>query len=168
MKLLINMKPNFVFHACLAAGVSALGILSASIAYAGNGVPDYIVEHKGQPAIAVFEDVKQSYALGCPGFRSLWKKVPVQQAVSSAVFNRIVSANPIVADIPCNGSVNPYAPSGEPGALVFSHRDGQYYRHYINSLDFVKTVGGGELIQISREKFYNRYPNRGIDFRVSR
>jgi hypothetical protein len=162
------MKPKLVFHACLAAGVSALGIFSASVAHAGNGVPDYIVEYQGQPAIAVFEDVKQSYALGCPGFRNLWRRVPVQRAVSSAVFNNIVSANPIVADIPCNGSVNSYAPSGEPGALVFRHRDGQSYRHYINSLDFVKTVGGGNLIPISREEFYNQYPNRGTDFRVSR
>ncbi|MBS9390231.1 MAG: hypothetical protein HEQ33_15615 [Dolichospermum sp. WA123] len=165
---LFNMKSKFVFHACLAAGVSAFGILSASVAQAGNGVPDYIVEYKGQPAIAVFEDVKQSYALGCPGFRSLWKKVLVQQAVNSAVFNRIISANPIVADIPCNGSVDPYAPSGEPGALVIPHRDGKSYRHYINSLDFVKTVGGGNLIPISREEFYKRFPSRGTDFRVSR
>lgn len=162
------MKPNFVFHACLVAGVSALSILSASVAHAGNGVPDYIVEYQGQPAIAVFENVKQSYALGCPGFRSLWSKVPVQRAVNSAVFNRIIQANPVVADIPCNGSVDPYAPSGEPGALVIRHRDGQNYRHYINSIEFVRTVGGGNLIPISRQEFYDRFPNRGTDFRLSR
>jgi len=162
------MKFKLALKACLMAGISVLSVIPASIAQAGNGVPDYIVEYQGQPAIAVFEDVRQSYALGCAGFRSLWSRVSVQRAVSSTVFNRIVEANPVVADIPCNGSVDPYSPSGEPGALVIRHRDGQYYRHYINSIDFVRTVGGGNLIPISRQEFYRRFPNRGTDFRLSR
>jgi hypothetical protein len=149
--------------------ISAIFTLgTVSVAHAGGGTPDYIVEYQGQPAIAVFEDVNQSYAIGCAKFRSVWSKVPVQRAVSSAVFNTIVNTNPVVADIPCNGSVDPYAPSGEPGALVFQHRDGKYYRHYIDSLDFVKTLGGGDLIKISREDFYQRFPNRGTDFRLRR
>jgi hypothetical protein len=162
------MKSKFALKACVTAGISILSIIPASIAHAGNGVPDYIIEFQGQPAIAVFEDVRQSYALGCPGFRNLWSRVPVQRAVSSVVFNRIVSVNPVVADIPCNGSVDPYAPTGEPGALVIRHRNGQYYRHYVNSIEFVRTVGGGDLIPIARQEFYNRFPNRGTDFRLKR
>lgn len=162
------MKSKLLLKACLTAGISILSIIPASIAYAGNGVPDYIIEYQGQPAIAVFEDVKQSYALGCPAFRNLWGGVPVQRAVSSTVFNQIMSVNPVVADIPCNGSVDPYAPGGEPGALVIRHRNGQSYRHYVNSLEFVKAVGGGDLIKIGREEFYNRFPNRGTDFRLKR
>lgn len=162
------MKSKFGLKAYLTAGISILSVIPASIAHAGNGVPDYIIEYQGQPAIAVFEDVKQSYALGCSGFRSLWSRVPVQRAVSSAVFNQIMSANPVVADIPCNGSVDSYAPAGEPGALVIRHRDGQYYRHYVDSIEFVRKVGGGNLIDIAREEFYNRYPNRGTDFRLKR
>ncbi|GET43244.1 hypothetical protein [Microseira wollei] len=162
------MKSKFVLKACLTAGISILSVIPATIAHASNGVTDYIIEYQGQPAIAVFEDVKQSYALGCSGFSSLWSRVPVQRAVSPATFNRIVSANPIVADIPCNGSVDPYALSGEPGALVIRHRNGRYYRHYVDSIEFVRTVGGGDLIPISRQEFYKRFPNRGTDFRLSR
>jgi hypothetical protein len=162
------MKSKLVLKAYLTAGISILSVIPASIAHAGNGVPDYIIEYQGQPAIAVFEDVKQSYALGCSGFRSLWSRVPVQRAVSSAVFNQIMSVNPVVADIPCNGSVDPYAPTGEPGALVIRHRDGQQYRHYVNSIEFVRTVGGGTPIRIDRQEFYNRFPNRGTDFRLKR
>ncbi|MEH2245673.1 hypothetical protein [Nostoc sp.] len=162
------MKLKFTLKACLVAGISILSVTSASIAHAANGVPDYIVQYQGKPDIAVFEDVKQSYALGCPAFRSLWSRVPVQQAVSSAVFNRIMSANPVVADIPCNGSVDPYitTPSGL-GALVIRHRDGQPYRHYINSPDFIRAVGGGNSISISAQDFGRRFPNRGTDFRLS-
>lgn len=162
------MKSRLVLKACLTAGISILSIIPASIAYAGNGVPDYIIEYQGKPAIAVFEDVKQSYALGCPRFRNLWSRVPVQRTVNSTLFNQIMSVNPVVADIPCNGSVDPYAPAGEPGALVIRHRDGQYYRHYVNSIEFVTAVGGGESIKIGREEFYNRFPNRGTDFRLKR
>jgi hypothetical protein len=79
-----------------------------------------------------------------------------------------MNANPVVADIPCNGSVDSYAPTDEPGALVIRHRDGQYYRHYVNSIEFVRKVGGGNFIPIVREEFYNRYPNRGTDFRLKR
>lgn len=39
------MKLKFALKACLTAGISILSVIPASIAYAGNGVPDYIVEY---------------------------------------------------------------------------------------------------------------------------
>ncbi len=144
-------------------------IFPISSASAGNGVPDYIVEFSGQPAIAVFEDVKQSYAIGCPAVRSLWSKVKVQKAVSPAIFNQIVAINPVVADIPCNGNTEAWAPKGEPGALVIPSRDGKpSCRHYVNSLDFFTATRAGGERPISAQDFRNKYPCRGTDFRVSR
>ena len=131
------------------------------------GVPDYIVEFSGQPAIAMFEDVKQSYAIGCPALRSLWSKVQVQRSVSSAIFNQIIAINPIVADIPCNGRVRAYSPKGEPGALVIPYRNCSLCRHYVNSTAFFTATCAGGEIPISAQDFRSQFACRGTDFRVA-
>jgi hypothetical protein len=152
----------------ITTSVATLCTVPISSARAGNGVPDYIVEYRGQPAIAVFEDVNQSYAIGCPAVRSLWSKVNVQRAVTSAIFNQIIAINPIVADLPCNGRVRAYAPKGEPGALVIPYRDGSFCRHYVNSTAFFAATRAGGEIPISAQDFRSEFACRGTDFRVAR
>lgn len=162
------MKCNLLSTAMVVSpSIAILSIFPISSARAGNGVPDYIVEFSGQPAIAVFEDVKQSYAIGCPAVRSLWSKVKVQKAVSSAIFNQIVAINPVVADIACNGRTRAY-PTGEPGALVIPYQNGSFCRHYVNSLEFFTATRAGGEIPISAQEFRNNFPCRGTDFRVAR
>ena len=76
--------------------------------------------------------------------------------------------NPVVADLPCDGSIKAYAPTNEPGALLIKHRNGVYYRHYIHPLDFLAALKTGDLIPISASEFVERFPERGTDLRVFR
>jgi hypothetical protein len=74
----------------------------------------------------------------------------------------------VVADIPCNGNSEAWAPTGEPGALAIPHRNGKYCRHYVNSGEFFTATQAGGLRPISAQGFRNKYPCRGTDFRVFR
>ncbi|NDJ20010.1 hypothetical protein [Myxacorys almedinensis] len=49
------MKFKFALKACLTAGISILSIIPASIAHAGNGVPDYILEYQGSAQDVMIE-----------------------------------------------------------------------------------------------------------------
>ncbi|MEG4280511.1 hypothetical protein QUA62_24000 [Microcoleus sp. MON1_C1] len=129
-----------------------------------SGVPEAIVQTAGQPALAVFPERKESFALGCD-FSNLWRGLSVEQ-VSSTVYSATKAAAPVVADINCDGRVQAYAPQGEPAALVISYRDGVSRRHYINNTEFVRVITGSDrLIPISRQDFARRFPQRGTDFR---
>ena len=131
------------------------------------GVPNLMIQTEGYPVVAVFSERKESFALGCMEIRNIWGKIPVQ-AVSSSMYNSIQASNPVVADLPCNGSIRAYAPTGEPGALVIKHRNGVNYRHYINPLDFIAAVKAGDLIPIDVSEFRTTFPDRGTDFQVYR
>lgn len=129
-----------------------------------SGVPEAIVQTAGQPALAVFPERKESFAIGCD-FSNLWRGLRVEQ-VSSTVFSATKAAAPVVADIYCDGRIQAYAPSGEPGALVIRYRDGVNRRHYISDVEFVKVITGSDrLIPISRQDFAAQFPQRGTDFR---
>jgi len=129
-----------------------------------SGVPEAIIQTVGQPALAVFPERKESFALGCD-FSNLWRGLRVEQ-VSSTVFSATKAAAPVVADINCDGRIQAYAPQGEPGALVIRYRDGVSRRHYISDIEFVKVITGSDrLIPISRQDFAARFPQRGTDFR---
>ena len=129
-----------------------------------SGVPEAIVQTAGQPALAVFPERKESFAIGCD-FSNLWRGLRVEQ-VSSTVFSATKAAAPVVADIYCDGRIQAYAPSGEPGALVIRYRDGVIRRHYISDVEFVKVITGSDrLIPISRQDFAAQFPQRGTDFR---
>ncbi|MEL6440056.1 MAG: hypothetical protein AAFQ80_12470 [Cyanobacteria bacterium J06621_8] len=132
-----------------------------------SGVPNFMIQTQGYPVVAVFSDRKESFALGCIEIRNTWEKIPVQ-VVSSSTYNSIQSTHPVIADLPCNGSVRAYAPTGEPGALVVRHRNGMYYRHYIHPLDFIGALKAGDLIPIDVSNFRTIFPKRGTDFRVYR
>ena len=128
-----------------------------------SGVPEAIVQTAGQPALAVFPERRESFALGC-NFSNLWKGLRVEQ-VSSTVYSATKSAAPVVADIHCDGRIQAYAPQGEPGALVIPYRDGASRRHYVSDVAFVKAITGSDrFIPISREDFAARFPQRGTDF----
>jgi hypothetical protein len=127
-------------------------------------VPEAIVQTAGQPALAVFPERRESFAVGC-NFSNLWRGLRVEQ-VSSTVYSATKAAAPVVADIYCDGRIQAYAPQGEPGALVIPYRDGVSRRHYINNIEFVKVITGSDrLIPISRQDFAARFPQRGTDFR---
>jgi hypothetical protein len=127
-------------------------------------VPEAIVQTAGQPAIAVFPERKESFALGCD-FSNLWRGLRVEP-VSSTVYRATISAAPVVADISCDGRVQAYAPQGEPVALVIQYRDGISRRHYISDVEFARVITGSDRsISISRQDFATRFPQRGTDFR---
>ena len=131
------------------------------------GVPNLMIQTEGYPVVAVFSGRKESFAIGCMEVRNIWTKIPVQ-VVSSSMYNNVQATNPVVADLPCDGSIRAYAPTGEPGALVIKHRNGEYYRHYINPLDFIGAVKAGDLIPIDVSEFRTTFPERGTDFQVYR
>lgn len=129
-----------------------------------SGVPEAIVQTAGQPALVVFPERNESFALGCD-FSNLWRGLRVEQ-VSSTVYSATKAVAPVVADIYCDGRIQAYAPKGEPAALVIQYRDGVSRRHYINDKEFVKVITGSDrLIPISRQDFAARFPQRGTDFR---
>ena len=129
-----------------------------------SGVPEAIVQTAGRPAIAVFPERKESFALGCD-FSNLWRGLRVEP-VSSTVYRATISAAPVVADIHCDGRVQAYAPQGEPVALVIQYRDGISRRHYISDVEFARVITGSDRsISISRQDFAARFSQRGTDFR---
>ncbi len=166
------MKILKLLMSCAFFGITATStvVLAPTASFAeipNNGIPDFIYQAEGQPVIATFFGRGESYALGCMRLRSLWSSVPTKPLASSA-FLSVLDSFPIVADIPCNGRVRAYAPTGEPGALVFPNRDGQLCRHYVSNLEwFTATRAGGE-IEISADQFRKDVPCRGSDFRTSR
>ena len=131
------------------------------------GVPKLMIQTEGYPVVAVFSERKESFALGCIEIRNTWEKIPVN-VVDSATYNSVQATNPVVADLPCDGSIKAYAPTNEPGSLVIKHRNGVYYRHYINPLDLIGAVKAGDLIPIDVSEFRTTFPERGTDFQVYR
>lgn len=131
------------------------------------GVPNLMIQTPRYPVVAVFSDRKESFALGCPEIRNMWSKIPVKN-VSSQEYNSIQAKNPVVADLPCNGTIEAYAPTNEPGALLIKHRNGVYYRHYIDSPNFLAALKTGDLNPIPVSEFRTKFPKRGTDFKVFR
>ena len=121
----------------------------------------FVISHPGQPIVAIFSDVGESYALGCPKLAEAFGGQTVQ--LSSKQWNNFLSKFPVVGDIHCNSRTTLYLPEGEPGAIVFRHRDGEYYRHYVSSPLFFEAIGGNP-IPISAPEFRSELPNRGVDF----
>lgn len=126
---------------------------------------------------------KQSFALGCPALIPLlapWVGGPVDsdggqpyfrsrgRVTDPNTFNRILGEYPVVADLPCDGSIQRYAPAGEPGAIVVVHRNGQPYRHYVDSPEWFTALNAGNRAELSAQAFRNMFPNRGIDFHAPR
>ena len=137
-----------LFGIVLAASTMQLSVpfQSAQKAYAqdsavGESIPNYILVTSGQPSIAVFEGRRESFALGCPEIRDAWSAI-LSQNVSGADFSSLLSINPVVADLRCDGSISGYGLSDEgPGLLLITHRDGTPHRHYINSPLFLTALG---------------------------
>lgn len=121
----------------------------------------FVISHPGQPIVAIFSEKGESYALGCPKLAEAFGSQTVR--LSSSQWNNFLSKFPVVGDIHCDGRTTLYAPEGEPGAMVFRHRDGSYYRHYVSSPLFFEAVGGNP-VPISAPEFRSEFPNRGVDF----
>ena len=135
-----------------------------------NFTPNYILQSKGKPDIAVFEPHKKSFALGCPEIRNVWSAIP-ERRVESREYSRILSNYPVVADLSCEGNGNILArrTSDEgPSLLLIKHREGNFYRHYIDSSQFFKTLNTGEPITFDGSSFRNKFPRRGIDFKIAK
>jgi hypothetical protein len=165
MKAVAKLKAIFGISTILSFSVFSVQPLKAQVP--NPGVPDFIYQTQGQPVIATFFGRKESLALGCMDLRKLWGSVPTK-GLSSASFNSVLQSNPVVADIPCDGRVRAYAPKGEPGALVFKHRNGEFCRHYVNSREWLTATRAGGEIPISAAQFRSEFPCRGSDLKVSR
>lgn len=131
------------------------------------GFPDLMIQTSGYPVVAVFSDRKESFALGCPEIRNMWSRIPVR-TVSSQEYNSIQENNPVIADLPCDGSIVAVDPTNEPGALVIKYRNGVYHRHYIDSPDFTAALRTGDLIPMPVSVFRAKFPERGTDFKAFR
>lgn len=153
MKLLKSIMTGLVL------GTATLPTLIASPAKAEKA--SFVISHPGQPIVAVFSGVGKSYALGCSKLAEAFGGQTI--SLDSVEWGKFLSKFPVAGDIHCNGRTILYAPEGEPGAIVFRHRNGQYYRHYVSSPLFFEAIGGNP-IPISAPKFRSEFPNRGVDF----
>ena len=130
------------------------------------GLSTSLVTFSSLPAIAVFERRRESFALGCPEIRDAWG-VTNRRDVSSGEFNRILNENPVVADLPCDGSIQHIKLSDEgPHLLWIRHRNGKLYRHYINSTKFPNALRSGQVQYNDGPSFRATYPDRGNDFKA--
>ena len=129
--------------------------------------PNFMIQANGTPVVAVFENRKESFALGCPEIRNVWSRSKVR-VVDSQEFNRVLKNNPVVADLHCDGRIPVYAPTNEPAALLIKYRNGEYYRHYLDDHDFISALKSGNMIRISSFEFRRRFTNRGSDFKAFR
>ncbi|AFY54230.1 hypothetical protein Riv7116_1681 [Rivularia sp. PCC 7116] len=164
---MFNYSKALISIAAFAATIlPAVTFSSPARAIPENGTPNFMIQTSGYPAVAVFADRKESFALGCPGIRNMWSKIPLQQ-VSSRKYNTIQANNPVVADLRCDGSIEAYKLSDEgPGLLLIKHRNGVYHRHYIDSPGFISALRSGNLISIRGVSFRRVFPQRGTDFKM--
>jgi hypothetical protein len=133
------------------------------------------IRTKGYPTIAVVEGqgIRESYVLGCPALQNLWSVIYQQgrKTIKVATVNlkRYTDTKkrfPVVADLPCDGSVQSYLPVGESGVLVIKHRDGKLYRHYIDDTEWVKAIRAKSPVSITPEELKQIAPDRGLDLRT--
>ncbi|MEM9217790.1 MAG: hypothetical protein AAGD25_26055 [Cyanobacteria bacterium P01_F01_bin.150] len=130
----------------------------------GNSNPSYIIKTSGQPELAVFEGRSESLALGCPEIRDAWG-VTDRRGVSLEEFNRVANANPVVADLHCDGRIQYISlPDEGPQLLLIPHRDSQMCRHYINSANFPIALQSGNVQSLDGPTFRATHPCRGNDF----
>jgi hypothetical protein len=120
----------------------------------------------GQPHVAVFENLCESYALGCVELDSLWSAIP-HQTVDAATWDTMLAKNRVVGDIRCDGQYTQvyYHSEGPPvGALVFSHRDGRVFRHYVDNPGWPSAIKNAAPTPISPRALEQIAPHRGVDF----
>ncbi len=130
-----------------------------------DGIPDLIIETSGYPAVAVFPKRKESFALGCPAIRNMWIKRGTIR-LSPRKYGEIITKNPVVADLRCNGSIKAYNLSDErPPLLLIEHRNGVYHRHYFDGLGFMRALRTGNAIPYDGTSFRSTFPQRGTDIR---
>lgn len=162
-----GMKPYVAFRIGSSSKKPSQSSSAPSPTVQKIGVPNLMIQTPGYPVIAVFSKRKESFALGCHEIRNMWSRISVKN-VSSREYNSVQANNPVVADLRCDGSIKAYAPTNEPGALLIKYRNGSYYRHYIDSPDFITALKSGNLIPIPVSEFRANYPNRGTDFKAFR
>ena len=136
-------------------------VLAGIVPSAEAEKPSFVISHPGQPIVAIFSGEEESYALGCSKLAEAFGGQVV--SLDSKQWGKFLSKFPVAGDIHCDGRTTLYAPEGEPGAIVFSHRNGQYYRHYVSSPLFFEAIGGNP-VPITAPQFRSKFPNRGVDF----
>ncbi|UBF25012.1 hypothetical protein K9N68_25745 [Kovacikia minuta CCNUW1] len=133
------------------------------------------IRANGYPTIAVVEGqgIRESYVLGCPALQNLWSVVYSQGRKTTKVatvnlrrYTDTKKRYPVVADLPCDGSVQSYLPVGESAALVIKHRDGKFYRHYVDDTEWMKAIRAKSPISITPEELKQIAPDRGLDLRT--
>lgn len=126
-------------------------------------VPDAILSTEGQPILALFEKQNETYALGCQEILFRWSGVPVKH-LTAQQWGESLLKTPVIADIHCDSRTQPFQSTGEPGSLVFVHRNGQTFRHYVDDPGFENAIKGVPVKSVSPQELQTIAPNRGIDF----
>ena len=89
--------------------------------------------------------------MGSGVLRELWGDVPTIM-VTAKQWGEILTKYPIAADIKCDGSIKGYQAPGQPGALVFRHRNGKMFRHYVDHPKWLAATAAGDLINITDQE----------------
>jgi hypothetical protein len=130
------------------------------------GVPSRIIQTEGQPALALFNNPNESYALSRE-FASLWQPVRPIETIPDPEYGAYLHDYPIRADLAPQRAIVGYQAPNEPGCLVVTWRDKRRSRHYINSPTFLRAVGITDLVSITTSDLHGLAPMRGRDFRVA-
>jgi hypothetical protein len=126
-------------------------------------LPEKIIITDGQPALALFYDPNESFALGRE-IAKLWEPVCPTEKVSRGTYSLRKRNFPVRADLAKGRDIGAYQARGEPGCLVVQWRDGTSVRHYLNSTKFLTAVGVQRLKAITAAELHALAPNRGRNF----
>lgn len=125
--------------------------------------PQIITSISSRRPLAVFEQSRETYIIGCPALQRAWQGSP-NKSVGQIEYDQIVkgSATPVVAELLCNGAFyQGYSSSAIPGGhmLIVKHRDGKQYRHYVTPNFFsALQVSPQRLTQQSAESILKQFP----------
>jgi len=134
-----------------------------------------LIRTKDAPTMAIVQGkgIRESYILGCPALQNLWsvvydqgRKTTKVTTVDSKQYSETQKKYPVVAVLPCDGSVQGYLPIGESGVLVIKHRDGKLYRHYVDDMEWMTAIRAKSPVSITPEELEQFAPDRGLDFRT--
>jgi hypothetical protein len=125
--------------------------------------PQIITSIGSRRPLAVFEQSREIYIIGCPALQRAWDSSP-QKSVDPLEYDRIVkrSGNTVVAKLICDGGLyQGYSSSAIPGGhlLIVKHSDGKQYQHYVTPNFFsALQVSPQKLTQQSAESILKQFP----------
>ena len=116
-----------------------------------------------KPRLVVYAQATESYLIGCPAVSALFGRNST--VVSGDNWSKIVETNPVAADLRCDGSVKAYVDeASEQRYIVLKHRDGEVYRHKVDSAVWFIAFKAGDPTRASQAEMEKVAAKEGHPF----